>query len=74
MGAGAGTEWVSVPTTGGEQTVTFTYSLDYGPGLGLKHSPSLIGPYTFVFAPSQGDGILGPVTQIAATGWFVLKS
>jgi hypothetical protein len=74
MGAGAGTEWVSVPTTGGEQTVTFAYTLEYGAGLGLKRGPALIGPYTFVFAPSQGDGILAPVTQIAATGWFVLKS
>ncbi|MGH2720150.1 MAG: hypothetical protein ACRDJO_00930 [Actinomycetota bacterium] len=73
-GSGGGREWLRVPTTGGEQTVSFTYTLEYGPGLGLKFGDSLAGPYTFVFAPSRGDGVLAPVTQIAATGWFVLES
>ncbi|MGH2688955.1 MAG: hypothetical protein ACRDKW_09140 [Actinomycetota bacterium] len=74
MGAGGGTEVLTVPTTAGPETVTFVYTLEYGPGYGIKHSDSLVGPYTFLFVPTEGDGITSPVTRITATGWFIVKS
>lgn len=74
MGEGEGAGSLTVPTATGQETVTFTYKLKYGPGYGLKYSDSLVGPYTFLFAPTHGDGIAAPVTQIAAVAWFTLKS
>lgn len=73
-GTGSGTVTVVIPTLSGVKTVSFDETFTYGPGIGLKSSDSLVGPFTFMFVPTAGDGIFTPVTEIAAVGVFTLKS
>lgn len=73
-GSGSGTITVTIPTSSGSKTITFSDTLTYGPGIGFKSSNALVGPFTFVFVPTKGDGILTPVTQIAVAGEFTLQS
>jgi hypothetical protein len=73
-GTGFGTTTVEIPTSEGPKSVTFDNTFTYGPGIGSKNSDSLEGPWTFVFFPTSGDGVIAPVTKIAVIGQFILKS
>lgn len=73
-GTGFGTTMLDIPTLSGRRTVTFDVTFSYGPGIGFKNSASLSGPFTFVFLPVSGDGLMTPVTEIAAVVQFTLKN
>jgi hypothetical protein len=65
---------VHCPTTGGPENVNFAFTMVTGPGLGFKFGESLFGPLTFVFHPTEGDGVTSPVTRISVVGAFLLKT
>lgn len=73
-GKGDGTISVHCPTTEGPKNVTFAFTMVTGPGLGFKSGESLFGPLTFVFLPTQGNGVTSPVTKISVVGAFLLKT
>lgn len=73
-GTAFGTVMLDIPTLGGPRSVSFDAAFTYGPGLGFKYSDTLAGPFTFIFLPVSGDGLMTPVTEIAVVGQFTLKS
>lgn len=73
-GTGAGTTSVNIPTATGRKSVTFHDEFVYGPGIGVKYSSALLGPWIFTFVPTEGDGIAAPVTEITVVGEFTLLS
>lgn len=73
-GTGEGTSKASVPTVGGLKKVSLRTTFTYGPGVGVKQSDSLVGPFPFSFYPTAGDGVNTPVTEIAFVGEFTLRS
>lgn len=73
-GRGLGTSTITVPTANGLKSVSFDHVLSYGPGIGVKRSDALAGPYIFTFLPVAGDGVVTPVTEIMAVGEFTLNS
>jgi hypothetical protein len=73
-GKGDGTISVHCPTTEGPKNVNFAFTMVTGPGLGFKFGESLFGPLTFVFHPTEGDGVTSPVTKISVVGAFLLKT
>lgn len=73
-GTGSGTKTLVIPTRGGPQTVSIPFTMSYTAGIGLQNSDSLVGPLTFVFYPTQGDGVTTPVTQIGVVGEGVLRT
>ena len=73
-GTGSGTKSATIPTAAGAQKMSFSFTMIYVPGVGLKSSDALMGPLTFVFYPSVGNGVTEPVTEIAVVAEFALKS
>lgn len=73
-GRGWGTETITVPTANGLKSISFDLTFSYGPGIGVKRSNTLAGPYIFAFLPVAGDGVVTPVTEIMAVGEFTLNS
>jgi hypothetical protein len=73
-GTGLGSTTLDIPTLGGRKFVSFDDTFSYGPGIGFKFSASISGPFTFMFLPVSGDGLMTPVTEIAVVGQFTLKS
>jgi hypothetical protein len=72
-GTGSGVTTVDIPTTSGQKSISFAETLSYGPGVGVKKSDALAGPFIFTFLPTSGDGILNPVTEITVGVLFTLK-
>lgn len=73
-GTGSGTLTVTIPTTGGPQTINSAFTMSYAPGIGFKAGDAFMGPFTFFFYPTAGNGITAPVTEIAVVGQGILNS
>ena len=73
-GTGSGVAKTAIPTLGGTKRVSFQTTFTYGPGVGVKQSDALVGPFAFTFVPTSGDGVTSPVTEIAFVGEFALQS
>jgi hypothetical protein len=73
-GSGASSISLTIPTSAGPEKVSFAVTITYGPGIGLKHGDPLLGPLTFVYHPTAGNGLTEPVTEIEFLTEFVLAS
>jgi hypothetical protein len=71
---GVATMSLNIPTAAGLASLRIPFTMTTGPGFGFKYSDSFNGALTFLFAPTLGNGITAPVTEIAVVSVFSLKS
>jgi hypothetical protein len=62
-GSGTAIFSMTIPTDGGPVTLTMPAAFTFAAGIGFRPTGSF--PGGFVFAPTRGDCVLTPVTQIA---------
>ena len=74
MGAGTSTISLTIPTSAGPQKLSFQDTFTYFPGIGFKQGGPLVGPLTWVFRPTAGNGVTEPVTEIGVVGEAVIRT
>lgn len=71
-GTGAGTFWMTIPTTAGPVNISFPVEFTTTGTAGLRPAGPM--PGGFFFAPLKGDCVTTPVTQIAVVMYGTLST
>jgi hypothetical protein len=72
QGSGSGTDFITLPTTGGPVKLVEPKTFSWTGLLGSHATPHLSG--VFQFLPTEGNCVTGPVTRFALVGEGVLTT